>query len=175
MLCISDFIRNTPQMGRRYTEPVTDTVESVHETMDCMTPVIFLLSVGADPTDAIESLAKKRKQSVECISMGEGQSVPAIAAIKNAWEQGTWVLLQNCELGLDLMVDMEDYMKKNKFNEAFRLFITAAPEKMFPLGLLQMSTKVTNEPPSGFRAGLMRTYSTLIDQDRLERIETPIW
>ena len=73
------------------------------------------------------------------------------------------------------MVDMEDYMKKNKFNEAFRLFITAAPEKMFPLGLLQMSTKVTNEPPSGFRAGLMRSYTTMVDQDRLERIETPMW
>ena len=66
-------------------------------------------------------------------------------------------------------------MKKNKFNEAFRLFITAAPEKMFPLGLLQMSTKVTNEPPSGFRAGLMRSYTTMVDQDRLERIETPMW
>merc|ERR1712167_416859 len=116
-----------------------------------------------------------KKQSCHAISMGEGQRAPALEALNVAQEQGSWVLLQNCELGLDLVVDMEEYMKKHKFNEAFRLFITAAPEKMFPLGLLQMSTKVTNEPPSGFRAGLMRSYTTMVDQDRLERIETPMW
>ena len=175
MLCISDFISNTPQMGRRYTEPVTDTVESVHETMDNMTPVIFLLSVGADPTDAIENLAKKRKQSVESISMGEGQSVPAIAAIKNAWSAGTWVLLQNCELGLDLMVDMEQMILKSTPNENFRLMFTANPHPQFPLGLLQLCTKITNEPPQGLRAGLLRSFNTMVDQDRIERIESSHW
>jgi hypothetical protein len=35
--------------------------------------VIFLLSAGADPTDNIEQLAKKKKQSVQCVSLGQGQ------------------------------------------------------------------------------------------------------
>jgi len=174
-LCIKSFIKEQPAMGQRYVEPVTDTLPSIYDEMVPTIPVIFLLSVGADPTEAIMQLCRKKKQSCHAISMGEGQRAPALEALAVAQEQGSWVLLQNCELGLDLMVDMEDYMKKNKFNEAFRLFITAAPEKMFPLGLLQMSTKVTNEPPSGFRAGLMRSYTTMVDQDRLERIETPMW
>merc|ERR1711937_692021 len=130
---------------------------------------------GADPTDAIENLAKKRKQSVESISMGEGQSVPAIAAIKNAWSAGTWVLLQNCELGLDLMVDMEAMILKSTPNENFRLMFTANPHPQFPLGLLQLCTKITNEPPQGLRAGLLRSFNTMIDQDRLERIESSHW
>merc|ERR1712072_1434100 len=55
---------------------------------------------------------------------------------------------------------------------AFRLFITALPDKNFPLGLLQMSTKVTNEPPAGLRAGVLKSYTVLVDQDRLERVDT---
>merc|ERR1712072_1412417 len=58
---------------------------------------------------------------------------------------------------------------------AFRLFITASPTPAFPLGLLQMSTKVTNEPPAGLRAGLMRSYTVMVDQDKIERIETQEW
>ena len=60
-------------------------------------------------------------------------------------------------------------------NNAFRLFITAAPNDQFPLGLLQMSTKVTNEPPSGMRAGITRSFTVMIDQDRLERVDTTQW
>jgi len=143
--------------------------------MDHITPVIFFLSVGEDPTDAVESLAKKRKTQVDCISMGEGQAVPAIAAIKNAWSAGTWVLLQNCELGLDLMVDMEQMILKSNPSENFRLMFSANPHPQFPLGLLQMCTKMTNEPPQGLRAGLLRSFNTMIDQDRLERIESSHW
>merc|ERR1719174_2571497 len=172
-LCIRDFVKNTPQMGPAFTDAVTDTVESIHETMDHITPVIFFLSVGEDPTDAVESLAKKRKTQVDCISMGEGQAVPAIAAIKNAWTAGTWVLLQNCELGLDLMVDMEQMILKSSPSENFRLMFSANPHPQFPLGLLQLCTKITNEPPQGLRAGLLRSFNTMIDQDRLERIESP--
>merc|ERR1712166_810384 len=36
-------------------------------------------------------------------------------------------------------------------------------------------TKVTNEPPSGLRAGLMRSYTTTIDQDRMERVDGDLW
>ena len=57
----------------------------------------------------------------------------------------------------------------------FRLFITCLPHKDFPLGLLQMSTKVTNEPPMGLKAGLLRTYTVTVDQERLERVETEQW
>lgn len=46
-------------------------VESVFNEMDCLTPVIYLLSAGADPTDSIEGLARKKKTDVACVSMGE--------------------------------------------------------------------------------------------------------
>ena len=174
MLMSRWFVRNTEEMGPRFVEPVTDTIESIYDGMVPTTPVIFLLSIGADPTDAIEQLARKRKlQAPAVISMGEGQEPVAIKAMQAAATNGTWVLLQNCELGLELMVMMEEFLEKLKEGQdpAFRLFITALPDKGFPLGLLQMSTKVTNEPPAGLKAGVLRSYTVLVDQDRLERVD----
>ena len=67
------------------------------------------------------------------------------------------------------------FAKMEAIDPQFRLFITCLPHKDFPLGLLQMSTKVTNEPPMGLKAGLLRTYTVTVDQERLERVETEQW
>jgi dynein heavy chain len=146
MLMCRWFVRNVEEMGPRFVEPVTDTIESIYEGMTAATPVIFLLSIGADPTEAIENLARKRKlPNPAVISMGEGQEPVAIKAMQAGSASGTWVLLQNCELGLELMAGMEELLEKLRegMDPNFRLFITALPDKSFPLGLLQMSTKVT--------------------------------
>lgn len=42
---------------------------------------------------------------------GQGQSVVASRAIAAAIVSGSWVLLQNCHLGLDYMETMEDYLQ----------------------------------------------------------------
>lgn len=41
----------------------------------------------------------------------KGQSVVASRAIAAATVSGSWVLLQNCHLGLDYMDTMEDYLQ----------------------------------------------------------------
>lgn len=48
-------------------------MESVFNEMDHTSPVIYLLSAGADPTDSIEGLARKKRRDVACVSMGEVQ------------------------------------------------------------------------------------------------------
>ncbi|KAF0745065.1 hypothetical protein Ae201684_000639 [Aphanomyces euteiches] len=178
ILCTKEFIRNTQQMGIKYVEPVTDTIDSIFNEMKADTPVIFLLSIGADPTESIEQLARKKKNpSPAVVSMGEGQEPVALKAINAAVVNGTWVLLQNCELGLELMEQMEEVIFKlsETMDPNFRLFLTALPSEQFPLGLLQMSTKVTNEPPQGLHAGLLRSFTVMVDQEKLERVETVQW
>jgi len=179
ILMAREFIRNTSQVGPAYVEPVTDTHEMIFAEMRAEVPVIFLLSRGADPTEGIEALARKRKlPGPAVISLGEGQDVVAMKAMQAAATEGTWVLLQNCELMLELMDQMEQIIIKFQetgLDDNFRLFITALPHPEFPLGLLQMSTKVTNEPPAGMQAGLLRSYTVLVDQDRLERVDGPMW
>jgi len=174
------FIRNTKEMGSAYVEPVTDTIESVYDDMTPEVPVIFLLSRGSDPTDGIIELCRKKKLPAPAvISLGEGQEPVALKAINAGVVNGSWVLLQNCELGLGLMNEMESILNKLKggMDPNFRLFITALPHPEFPLGLLQMCSKVTNDPPAGLRAGLLRSFTpgVMVDQDRLERVDTAQW
>lgn len=47
-------------------------------------------------------------------------------------------------------------------HEDFRLWITCEQHPRFPLGLLQKTIKVTNEPPKGLKAGLNKTFTTII-------------
>lgn len=180
ILMCKEFIRNTKEMGPAFVDPVTDTIENVYDEMIPEVPVVFLLSRGADPTDSIIELCRKKKLLAPAvISLGEGQEPVGLKAINAGVVNGTWVLLQNCELGLGLMNDMESIINKLKGSMApgFRLFITALPHPEFPLGLLQMCSKVTNDPPAGLRAGLLRSYTpgVMVDQDRLERVETAQW
>eukprot|EP01035_Chromulina_nebulosa_P017190 gene17190-22709_t len=173
-------VNRLPLLGPKYIEPITDTVESIYKEMTHLIPVIYLLSSGADPTDSIEMLAKRKRKDIECISMGEGQDTVALRAINSASSNGSWVLLQNGHLGLDFIDTLEDIFIRLKQIDSncspdFRLFITTEPHPKFSIGLLQMSIKVTNEPPKGIRASLQRSYSVIIDQDRLERIESSTW
>jgi dynein heavy chain len=107
--------------------------------MDPYTPVIYLLSAGADPTDSIETLARRKRRGIECVSMGEGQDVVALKAINTAAANGSWVLLQNCHLGLDFIDTLEDLILKLKVTESgcspdFLLFITTEPHPKFSIG-----------------------------------------
>ena len=136
-----------------------------------------MLSAGADPTSSIEELAKKkRKYNIEKVSMGEGQDVIALEAMKNSFLHGNWVILYNCHLGLDFMARMENLLGADaEIDPDFRLWLTCEPRDEFPIGLLQMAIKVTNEPPKGVKAGLYKTFSTMIDGDFLERHDTDKW
>ena len=93
--------------------------------------------------------------------------------IKIGHNTGKWLVLNNCHLSLEFMAQMEEVLnpKGKEINEDFRLWITCQENKEFPLGLLQMAIKVTTEPPKGLQAGIARTFSTMINQDFLEKVE----
>jgi len=176
VIAATNFINDT--LGKRFTDPVTDSMESIWSESDNRTPVLFLLSAGADPTSSIDDLAKKKKKfPTYKVSMGEGQEGPAFDRIKAGFQNGDWVILQNCHLGLGFMSQLEEILGDPAavIDPDFRLWLTGEPHPKFPIGLLQLAIKVTNEPPKGLKAGLHRTFTTIINQDFMEKIDIDKW
>ena len=173
VLASTMFIKRT--LGPEYTTPMTKSLEDIWSESNEATPILFLLSLGANPTSSLDDFAKRKKTVLEKISMGEEQDKKALEAIKNGFITGDWVLLANCHLGLEFMSQLEDILKPKtqRVHPKFRLWLTCEPHPQFPLGLLQMSVKVTDEPPNGVKAGLYRTFTTLISEEFFEKEEPP--
>ncbi|XP_041649230.1 dynein heavy chain 5, axonemal [Cheilinus undulatus] len=158
----------TDAMGEKYTEGVILDLERTWEESDPRTPLICFLSMGSDPTDSIIAQGKRLKIETRYVSMGQGQEVHARKLLQQTMANGGWALLQNCHLGLDFMDELMDTVTEAEFvHDSFRLWMTTEVHKHFPITLLQMSIKFTNEPPQGLKAGLRRTYGG-INQDLLD-------
>ena len=74
-------------------------------------PLVCFLSMGSDPTENIMLLAKKNNFTCGAISMGQGQDVHARRLLNVSMQEGKWVLLQNCHLGLDFMDELLDLVR----------------------------------------------------------------
>uniref|UniRef100_A0A9J8D6M6 Dynein, axonemal, heavy chain 5 n=1 Tax=Cyprinus carpio carpio TaxID=630221 RepID=A0A9J8D6M6_CYPCA len=154
-------------MGERYAEGVILDLEKTWEESDPRTPLICFLSMGSDPTDSIIALGKRQRIETRYVSMGQGQEVHARKLLQHSMANGGWALLQNCHLGLHFMDELMDTITEtDSVHDTFRLWMTTEVHRHFPITLLQMSIKFTNEPPQGLKAGIKRTYGG--DQDLLD-------
>uniref|UniRef100_A0A672TSA7 Dynein axonemal heavy chain 5 n=1 Tax=Strigops habroptila TaxID=2489341 RepID=A0A672TSA7_STRHB len=162
-------------LGEKYAEGFILDMEAMWTESDCRTPLTCFLSVGSDPTENIERLAKSKNIPCHAISMGQGQEVHARRLLNQCMQDGGWLLLQNCHLGLEFLSELMDTITTTEtMNEHFRTWITTEAHPEFPINLLQSSIKYTNEPPQGVKAGLKRTYSA-VTQDHLEVSNMPQW
>lgn len=167
------------KLGPEYVEDTPADFDEIHIETAPHIPVICLLSTGADPSNNIESLARKKKVILHTVSMGEGQEVHARKYIQEAMGKGGWVLLHNCHLGIKYLHELADLMssirKHNIEHDAgFRVWITTEPTPQFPINLLQTGIKITNEPPEGIKASLRRSF-TWVTQDLLESVDCTEW
>eukprot|EP00435_Cladocopium_sp_Y103_P018341 s1199_g4.t1 len=157
------------QLGPKFTAPITDTI---FEESAARKPVLYLLSAGTDPTNMIDELAKRKKKfPTDKVSMGEGQEKVARDKNNAAFITGGWLVLQNCHLGIDYMNEVEDFT----WMFDYRLWITCEITSRFPIGLLHLCIKVTQEPPAGLKASLHRTYTTMISQETLDKVDHDKW
>ncbi|KAB0801458.1 hypothetical protein PPYR_05812 [Photinus pyralis] len=162
-------------LGKQYGEPPILDLEQTWLESSPEIPLICILSIGSDPSPQVLALAKSKDIAIKAVSMGQGQEVVARDMIDTAMQGGGWVLLQNVHLSLPFASEaMTMIADGEKLEESFRLWLTTEVHEQFPIGLLQMSIKFTNEPPQGIRASLKRTYQS-ISQDFLDYSTQPQW
>ena len=173
---VKDFV--AANLGQVFVESPPVVLSEVMKDTNLQTPIIFILSTGADPTGMLFSYAKTQNYlaRLQIISLGQGQGPRAQALIDAACASGDWVLLQNCHLAkswmprLELIVDSlgeraeamaQGSAPAGTIHPDFRLFLTSMPADYFPVPVLQTGSKLTNEPPRGIRANLMRSFAQL--------------
>lgn len=162
------------KLGSEFTEPAAWTLDDVFPDTTCRTPVIFILSTGADPTAMLQRFGEKRGMilgdQLHLISLGQGQGPIAEMLIGQAAKAGHWVCLQNCHLASSWMLRMEEKVEElsretnSSVHPSFRLWLTSMPSSVFPVLVLQNGIKLTNEPPKGVKANVNRTYNDMSAQ-----------
>lgn len=159
VFAIQDFV--VEHLGEEFVQSPPVSMKVVHGETRADTPVVFILSVGADPTGVLYTYAKEvdYMDRLHLCSLGQGQGARAEALINRAKANGDWVLLQNCHLGKSWMPSLEaicdelaDCVRRQTAGASdgtgpipgspeyvhpdFRLWLTSMPAPYFPVPVL---------------------------------------
>ncbi|GAX73618.1 hypothetical protein CEUSTIGMA_g1069.t1 [Chlamydomonas eustigma] len=99
-------------LGQKFVESPSSSVLEIYNESSPVTPVIFVLSQGADPMSSLArfSLSQGRAAGgprLQVISLGQGQGPIAESTLSSAVKTGAWVCLQNCHLAKSWMPKLE--------------------------------------------------------------------
>lgn len=71
--------------------------------------------------------------------MGQGQEVHARRLMSQFIVNGGWVLLQNCHLSMDYVIEaMDQIVETETIHDQFRLWVTTEVHAKFPITFLQV-------------------------------------
>jgi dynein heavy chain len=168
IFAIKWFIEQT--FGKKYLEYPPFNVSAAFYDSIKTTPLIFILSPGANPVNFLRQFAKEQNIKMTNISLGQGQGIIANNAILAAKEKGDWVCLENCHLSKSWMPVLEELLEKinddeDEIHGNYRLWLTSMPTSFFPVSILQSGVKLTNEPRKGIRANMKGNYSNIKFED----------
>jgi dynein heavy chain len=161
------------EMGEKYVQPPVTDFARIFSQSSATSPMIFILSPGADPQSDIQLLGEQldfttTNKKFKFCALGQGQGPKALEMMDTGAVRGHWVLLQNCHLMTSWLKTLEKRLElMQKPHSDFRLWLTTEPSDAFPLGIIQRSLKVVTEPPDGLKQNMRSSFSK-IDPEMLD-------
>ena len=170
-IAMSAFV--SANMGPKFVEPPVVTYQTIYDLSTPYSPIIFILSPGADPGNDVRKLADKLGFSGTKLKehpLGQNQGPYAASLLENGASRGQWIMLQNCHLLISWLKSLEKLLEKiqEKPHKDFRAWLTTEASPHFPIGILQRALKVVTEPPNGLKLNMASSYSK-INEDALSQ------
>jgi len=174
---IKNFVEE--KLGTKYVEGRSIEFSVSYEECGPGTPIFFILSPGVDPLKDVEALGRKLgftsdNKNLHSVSLGQGQEIVAERALDLASKDGHWVVLQNIHLVKKWLPTLEKRMEAYSIgsHKSYRLFMSGEPSPtreghIIPQGILEVSIKITNEPPTGMMANVHKSLDNFT-QETLE-------
>ncbi len=162
---VKEFVK--AELGAKFTQSPSFDLNAAYEDSSSTSPIIFVLSPGADPLIYLSALAREKEMEggrMKLLALGQGQGGIAKRYIEEGQRNGDWVVLQNCHLAITWMPTLERIQEQQveaDTHEEYRLWLTSMPSPNFPVPVLQNGIKMTNEPPRGLKANLERTFNEI--------------
>ena len=144
ILAVQNFV--IAEMGDMFVKPPTFNLALCFEDSNAVTPLVFVLSAGSDPTGAVQKFGDDSNAKYNMISLGQGQGPKAEKLMDMAQSDGSWVILQNAHLAISWMPALErvcESFDADNIHPDFRLWITTYPDPGFPISILQNTIKMT--------------------------------
>jgi dynein heavy chain len=79
---ISKFV--VKNLGEEFVQPPAFELPLIYKDSSSTTPLIFVLSPGSDPMNALSKFGELKKKAIEPVSLGQGQGEKAENAIREA-------------------------------------------------------------------------------------------
>jgi dynein heavy chain, axonemal len=157
------------KMSDKYVQPPVINYMKIFEQSSPFTPVLFILSPGADPSSDVFALAEKLGfggPKLKFIALGQGQGKAAGQMLETGAARGQWVTLLNCHLLASWLRTLEKLIEQTtKPHSDYRLWMTTDPTDEFPLSILQKCLKVVTEPPNGLKLNMRANFSKITEEE----------
>lgn len=90
------------KMGDKYVSPPVLDYANIYRQSSPVTPIVFILSPGADPAFDVfklgEEMGFKAGAKLKYMALGQGMGPKAAEFLETGATRGLWVMLQNCHL-----------------------------------------------------------------------------
>jgi len=173
-------------LGHEFVEQQPFDMEATYKESAPMVPLFFVLFPGADPTPAVEGLARRfdittANGKFVNISMGQGQEQIAVNALNNCAKIGGWIMLQNIHLMQNWLKTLEGALENIEefVHPDFRCILTSEPPnaliplmEIVPEAILQRCVKIADESPQDIKSNLRRAWSKF-SHETIEKSSKP--